>query len=125
MTNDIAMIIYNECAETSSDDSSNDEDEIYLTVVLVLYDNHQCAIPRFRGSILGQERLERDRIAAHVHLYNHYFNPEGTFYNAVQICQVFYMRRVEFNHIGIGLKSYIEYFMKKRDATGKLGLSSI
>jgi hypothetical protein len=35
------------------------------------------------------------------------------------------MRMVVFNCIGIGLKSYVDYFMAKRDATGKLGLSSI
>jgi hypothetical protein len=41
MADDLAMIIYNECIETSSDDSSDDDGEIYLTVVLVLYDNQQ------------------------------------------------------------------------------------
>jgi hypothetical protein len=73
MTDDIAMIIYNESVDTSLDDSFDDNDEIYLMVVLVLYDNLQCAIPRVRGSILGQERLECDKITAHVHMYNDYF----------------------------------------------------
>jgi hypothetical protein len=35
------------------------------------------------------------------------------------------MQRVVFNHIVIGLKSYDDYFMAKRDATSNLGLSSI
>ena len=60
---EIVKLFFTEIMDTSDDDLSDDDTEV-LAATIVLHQAEQETIPRFRGSIVGHECLNRDRVAA-------------------------------------------------------------
>jgi hypothetical protein len=82
-------VFFTEFMDTLDDDSSDDDINM-LAAAIMLHQAEQVTIPRFRGSIVGHECSDHNRVAAHNQLWNDYFNPEGTLYT---LCQ--FQRRFE------------------------------
>ena len=72
------------------------------------------------GSKPGREYDFRDREHHHDLLYRDYFSDRPTF-GAVKFCRRFRMRR----DIMDGVSSYDPWFLQKRDALGRLGVSTL
>ena len=110
----------------ASSDSSTDEELQLLPMLLLEYDAlEDFAEPvRRGGSVLGRKANEdRDHLTIHARLWRDYFfeNPrcdESTFRRR------FRMSRGLFQRIHDSVVQHDGYFVQKRDATGRLGLSS-
>ena len=76
------------------------------------------------GSKPGREYVFRDREHHHDLLYRDYFSERPTF-GAVKFRRRFRMRRDLFVRIMDGVSSYNPWFLQKRDALGRLGVSTL
>ncbi|XP_047977875.1 uncharacterized protein LOC125219839 isoform X1 [Salvia hispanica] len=77
-----------------------------------------------RGSVPGHIVINRDREGAHVRLYNDYF-ADNPLYNEAMFRRKFRMSRSLFVRIVDAVKEHDDYFVQRRDATGRLGLSPL
>ena len=77
-----------------------------------------------RGSIIGHAVILRDRENAHCNLYNDYFS-DNHVYGKREFHRRFRMSRRLFLHIVDAIKQHDNYFNQQRDASGRLGLSTL
>lgn len=77
-----------------------------------------------RGSIPGHIVINRDREGAHARLYNDYF-ADNPLYNEAMFRRKFRMSRSLLVRIVDAVKEHDDYFVQRRDATGRTGLSPL
>lgn len=123
---------------SSSESSSNDEiweslidsesdQELEMLAQAALQeerDNEDGKKRRRRGSVHGHRVIDRRREEYHHKLYEDYF-AENPIYTLSQFRRRFRMRRSLFLRIVNEVESYDSYFIRKRDALGRLGLSPL
>ncbi|XP_038678744.1 putative nuclease HARBI1 [Tripterygium wilfordii] len=106
---------------SSSSSSSNDEVEDIL-----LFEAERLSLEMSRGSTSCERRLYIDRgsIEGHNRLFNDYF-AENPVYPHDRFRRRFRMSRNLFLRIQAAVEAHDPYFRQKRNAAGKLGLSSL
>ena len=109
------------------DDCEDFEDQLFLQMLSVVEDEVERE-PLHRSksgaSKPGREYVFRDREHHHDLLYHDYFSERPTF-GAVKFRRHFGMRRDLFVRIMDGVSSYDPWFLQKRDALGRLGVSTL
>ncbi|KAK6120693.1 hypothetical protein DH2020_045567 [Rehmannia glutinosa] len=106
----------------------NAEEEIITRIVarnnniLAQLLNHQESETNHRGSIPGHVVVNRDREIADRNLFNDYF-AENPRYDEATFRRRFRMSRSLFLRIAGAVRNHDNYFLQRRDATGRLGLS--
>ena len=124
-------------SSSSSDDdesmeiinSIDDEEEaIYLAIsnnnsAIQFLLNQQDNSVTHGGSVPGRSFIYRDRESAHFRLFNDYFSETPT-YNDDMFRRRYRMSRSLFLRIVDAVERYDNYFIQKRDASGRVGLSS-
>ncbi|XP_061998919.1 uncharacterized protein LOC133716216 [Rosa rugosa] len=109
----------------------NDDDDIdeeYEESLLVQIEEERLAKKNSkrgrRGSIMGHNIVERDPIEGHERLYRDYFaNPPK--YGARLFRRRFRMKQALFLRIHDAVIAHDNYFVQRRNAAGRLGLSSL
>ncbi|KAM5551648.1 hypothetical protein ABKV19_026477 [Rosa sericea] len=109
----------------------NDDDDIdeeYEESLLVQIEEERLAKKSSkrgrRGSIMGHNIVERDPIEGHERLYRDYFaNPPK--YGARLFRRRFRMKQALFLRIHDAVVAHDNYFVQRRNAAGRLGLSSL
>ncbi|XP_018460218.1 uncharacterized protein LOC108831154 [Raphanus sativus] len=111
------------------DDFDNEEEAIHLAIgnnnlaiQFLLHQQENQAI--HVGSIPGRFFIYRDRESGHYRLFDDYFS-ETPVYNDAMFRRRYRMSRPLFLHIVEAVESYDNYFTQKRDAAGRVGLSSL
>ncbi|KAL6848401.1 hypothetical protein ACP4OV_021695 [Aristida adscensionis] len=113
--------------ETIDSSLSSLDDELILATLQQVHIQYQLMnAPRHGGSMLGRQYIHRDREAGHWRLYNDYFSDSPSYGPA------FFQRRFivqdaasSFSCITQAVEQHDDYFVRKRDRTGRLGLSSL
>ena len=109
------------------DDCEDFEDELFLQMLFVVEDEVERE-PLHRsksgGSKPRREYVFRDREHHHDLLYRDYFSERPTF-GAVKFRRCFKMRRDLFVRIMDGVSSYGPWFLQKRNALGRLDVSTL
>ncbi|XP_062021009.1 uncharacterized protein LOC133737487 [Rosa rugosa] len=109
----------------------NDDDDIdeeYEESLLVQIEEERLAKKNsrrgHRGSVMGHDIVERDPIEGHERLNRDYFaNPPK--YGARLFRRRFRMKQALFLRIHDAVVAHDNYFVQRRNATGRLGLSSL
>ena len=116
----------NRLANMLFDDDS--DDEFQLLAIAVIEEEEEMAnegrTSGRRGSIPGHAVIQRDRVAGNDRLYRDYFAETPTFSPRL-FRRRFRMNRPLFFRIQHGVEAYDPYFVQRRDACGKVGLSSL
>ena len=111
----------------NDDDCEDFKDQFFLQMLSVVEDEVERE-PLHRsksgGSKPGREYVFCDREHHHDLLYRDYFSKRPTF-RAVKFRRRFRMRRDLFVRIMDGVSSYDPWFLQKRDALGRLGVSTL
>ena len=117
-------------SESSSDwtDSSSDDELAMLPVIIAAFDDSESEDDEPRvsrgGSVPGKKRnLDRSHLECHEKLWNNYFS-ENPRYDERTFRRRFRMSSRLSRRIHDAVKLHDIYFMQKRDAIGRLGLSS-
>ncbi|KAI4997046.1 hypothetical protein ZWY2020_052388 [Hordeum vulgare] len=106
-----------------SDDSSSDNEEMLLAMLVHDHINRQQ--PLFRGSIPGHvPALNRNRESGHFLLWKDYFDSSNPLFKHHKFRHRFRMARHVFNRIREGVVGYDNYFECKDDAIGRIDFSS-
>ncbi|XP_073153988.1 uncharacterized protein [Henckelia pumila] len=85
---------------------------------------HQNANITHGGSVPGRRTIYRDRENAAQNLFNDYFVENPT-YNEEMFRRRFRMSRILFLHIVDAVQNHDSYFVQRRNAAGKLGLTTL
>ncbi|KAL6573017.1 hypothetical protein OROHE_002493 [Orobanche hederae] len=125
------MMDFNLLLLNLADSSSDDEIEEQLVIqkiqsnkiVFAEFMRRQNAEPTHGGSVVGH-RTMRNRAAAAENLFNNYFS-ENPLYNEEQFHRRYRMARPLFLQIVDAVKSHDNYFTQRRNASGKVGLSTL
>ena len=109
-------------------DSSSDDELAMLPVSVAAFDDSESEDDEPRvsrgGSTPGKKRnLDRSHLECHEKLWNKYFS-ENPRYDEQTFRRRFRMSSRLFRRIHDAMKLHDIYFMQKRDAIGRLGLSS-
>ena len=104
----------------SSDDEFDLQEEEDLAMVLAMHINKKL---KHGGSVLGRQKLWRDRIDAHNRLTRHYFAENPT-YPESYFRRRFRMRIELFKHIAERLTSHDQFYQQRRNGAGELGHST-
>ncbi|XP_014756074.1 uncharacterized protein LOC106866423 [Brachypodium distachyon] len=94
------------------------------TVAIVLDANTRFNARRRRGSVPGRQVINRDIAAGHARLFKDYFARHPV-YGPSYFRRRFQMSRPLFLRIVKAVREHDSYFVRKRNAAGKLGLSSL
>ncbi|KAG8047006.1 hypothetical protein GUJ93_ZPchr0008g12161 [Zizania palustris] len=109
----------------SDESSSHDDDEFIFTVAQIMREQYiNDHKGKHAGSMIGHQVVDRNREAGHWRLYNDYFSEEPT-YGPIYFMRRFRMRRSLFLRIMHVVEAHDDYFVQKRNAAGKLGLSCL
>ncbi|XP_020263140.1 uncharacterized protein LOC109839119 [Asparagus officinalis] len=109
-------------------EEEDDDDDDYATLLAIasLEEHHSSEgqSSRRRGSIPGHAVIQRNRAEGHERLFHDYFS-ESPVYPAKLFRRRFRMHRPLFLRILSAVETHDSYFVQKRDAAGKIGLSSL
>ncbi|XP_059627569.1 uncharacterized protein LOC132270402 [Cornus florida] len=119
-------------SNSSSSSSSSSESDPFGALIQQDQDEFYEIMNSVRPKIVKQvfqvrkkkRYIHRDREGSHYQLIKDYFNENCT-YPPEYFHRRFRMRRELFLRILNDVKAYDDYFVQKKDATGRLGLSSI
>ena len=95
-------------------DTKEEED---LAMILAMHINKK---PKHGGSVMGRQKIWRDRIDAHNRLIRHYF-ADPPVYPESYFRRQFRMSTELFRHIAAKLMSHDWFFQQRRNAAGELG----
>ena len=101
----------------SSEEEFDMEEEEDLAMILVMHINKK---PKHGGSVMGRQKIWRDRIDAHNRLMRHYFVENPT-YPESYFRRRFRMSTDLFRRIAEKLASHDRFFQQRRNAAGELG----
>ena len=104
----------------SSEEEFDMEEEEDLAMILAMHINKE---PKHGGSVMGRQKIWRDRIDAHNRLIRHYF-AENPIYPESYFCRRFRMSTDFFKRIAEKLASHDWFFQQRKNATGELGHST-
>ncbi|XP_020262989.1 uncharacterized protein LOC109838970 [Asparagus officinalis] len=109
-------------------EEEDDDDDDYATLLAIAYLEEQHSSEGQsscrRGSIPGHVVIQRNRAKGHERLFHDYFS-ESPVYLAKLFRRRFRMHRPLFLCILSTVETHDSYFVQKRDAAGKIGLSSL
>ena len=108
---------------SSSYDSSEEEfhmEEEDLAMILAMHINKK---PKHGGSVMGRQKIWRDRIDAHNRLMRHYFVENST-YPESYFLRRFRMSTELVRRIAEKLASHDRFFQQRRNVAGELGHST-
>ncbi|XP_020271677.1 uncharacterized protein LOC109846848 [Asparagus officinalis] len=109
-------------------EEADDDDDDYATLLAIasLEEHHSSEgqSSRRRGSILGHAVIQRNRAEGHERLFHDYFS-ESLVYPAKLFRRRFRIHRPLFFRILSVVETHDSYFVQKRDAAEKIGLSSL
>ena len=104
----------------SSEEEFDMEEEEDLAMILAMHINKK---PKHGGSVMGRQKIWRDRIDAHNRLMRHYFVENPT-YPESYFRRRFRMSTELFRRIAEKLASHDRFFQQRRNAVGELGHST-
>ena len=108
---------------SSSDDEWDMSEEEDIAMIMALHHNRNKR-PKHGGSVLGREKLWRERIEGHNKLMRHYF-VEQPIYLERYFRRRFRMGLGLFRHIAEEVTKYDRFFEQRRNCAGELGHSTI
>ena len=103
----------------SSEEEFDMEEEEDLAMILAMH----IKKPKHGGSVMGRQKIWRDRIDAHNRLIRHYF-AENPIYPESYFRRRFRMSTELFRRIAEKLASHDRFFQQRRNAAGELGHST-
>ena len=103
-----------------SEEEFDKEEEEDLAMILAMHINKK---PKHGGSVMGRQKIWRDRIDAHNRLMRHYFMENPT-YPESYFRRRFRMSTELFRRIAEKLASHDWFFRQRRNAAGELGYST-
>ena len=101
----------------SSEEEFDMEEEEDLAMIISMHINKK---PKHGGSVMGREKIWRDRIDAHNRLMKNYFMENPT-YPESYFRRRFRMSTDLFRRIAEKLASHDRFFQQRRNAAGELG----
>ncbi|KAI4973986.1 hypothetical protein ZWY2020_041767 [Hordeum vulgare] len=104
----------------SSEEEFDMEEEEDLAMIIAMHINKK---PKHGGSVMGREKIWRDRIDAHNKLMKNYFVENPT-YPESYFRRRFRMSTDLFKHIAEKLASHDRFFQQRRNVAGELGHST-
>nr|XP_034601183.1 uncharacterized protein LOC117861747 [Setaria viridis] len=105
--------------------SSDEEDEFFVSTVHIVHSHYQSdSAPKHGGSVVGHKVIDREREEGYWRLYQDYFADEPT-YGPTFFRRRFRMHRHLYLRIMHAVEDHDDYFVQKRNAAGKLGLSCL
>jgi len=104
----------------SSEEEFDMEEEEDLAMILAMHINKK---PKHGGSVMGRQKIWRDRIDAHNRLMRHYFVENPT-YPESYFRRCFRMGTELFRRIAEELASHDRFFQQSWNAAGELGHST-
>ncbi|XP_072150827.1 uncharacterized protein [Setaria viridis] len=105
--------------------SSDEEDEFFVSTAHIVHSHYQSdSAPKHGGSMVGHKVIDREREEGHWRLYQDYFADEPT-YDPTFFRRRFRMHRHLYLRIMHAVEDHDDYFVQKRNAAGKLGLSCL
>ncbi|XP_024311973.1 uncharacterized protein LOC112269446 [Brachypodium distachyon] len=111
--------------EEEEEEYEDDGHELMVaTAAIVLDANMRFNARRRGGSVPGRQVINRDRVAGHGRLFEDYF-AQHPVYGSSYFRRRFRMPRPLFLRIVKAVREHDSYFVQKRNAAEKLGLSSL
>ena len=104
----------------SSEEEFDIEEEEDLAMILAMHINKK---PKHGGSVMGRQKICRDRMDAHNRLMRHYF-ADNPVYPESYFRRRFRMSTELFRRITEKLASHERFFQQRRNTAGKLGHST-
>ncbi|XP_024315725.1 uncharacterized protein LOC106866059 isoform X1 [Brachypodium distachyon] len=125
-------LLWQYVSSSSSSSSSEEEEEheddghelMVATAAIVLDANTRFNARRRRGSVPGRQVINRDTAGGHARLFEDYF-AQHPVYGPSYFRRRFRMSRPLFFRIVKAVRERDSYFVQKKNAAGKLGLSSL
>ncbi|CAN6345685.1 unnamed protein product [Urochloa humidicola] len=105
--------------------SSDEEDEFIFSVAHIVRSHYQSgSASKHGGSVVGHKVIDREREDGHWILHQDYFADEPT-YGPTFFRRRFRMHQHLYLRILRAVEDHNDYFVQKRNAAGKLGLSCL
>ena len=122
--NDVDEYLTNEAAKLKARQTTINQNRIDNNTLLMEYLNQQANVSIHGGSVPGHIVINRDREAADQRLFDDYF-ADTPRYDEGMFRRRFRMSRSLFLRIINAVKDHDNYFNQRRDALGRLGLSTL
>jgi hypothetical protein len=114
---------YKNVMESSSDEDSDGETDLFFAAASMVHDQYLLPLCRGSSSKKRKGNTDRDRVGGHEHLFKDYFHPTNPVYSEKTFRRRYRMSRRLFLEILDGMRDYDDYFAAKLDACGKVGFS--
>jgi hypothetical protein len=108
-------------------DSFNDDEDHFIAAAAVnipfqmLFSADE---PKRKGSVIGHRVIDRDRASGHDRIFKDYF-ADNPVYPEKNFRRRYRMSKRLFNKIHADIVGKVPYFVQKKDAAGKMGVSSL